>query len=728
MAKLSEDLKNSEEVLKGINKSAVEFESTINAIQQALKNVAKEEKDIADIIKVSEKNNEALKTSAEKLSKLKKSDLTDAKKKAALDKELLKFQGLQTKNAAIQEVLQDRKKGLGVEERLNISKTLEIMKQVEEESELIAGNFEEVNEATTKVNKAAKGFDAMGDTLSNIPGVGGALSKAFKGAGDAARKAAGEGKSFGASMGKGLSSLVSFKAVAALLIKSLFSADKRTTELAKTLQISKDEAKGINHEFAQISVNSGKAYLNSKNLVEATGQLSKHLGVANKLNSDLIKNQTFLTKQMGLNAETSAELNELSEFQGKTAGKTNKEIADQVVNLQKETGIALKLDDVFEDVVKTNAGLKAAYGFNTKEIAKQVVKVKELGLSIEQSSKMASQLLDFESSISKELEAELLTGKDLNLEQARYLALQGKSTEAAAELAKQVGGTAELSRMNVLQQEALAEAMGMERNELIQTVQKRELLAKLGKESIEDAALTEEGRRRIVELGGEQLLQQYEQESAAAKFESAVIKIQEALGVMMEGPFGEFINGMASALASGTGLKAVMVAMGAISLGRMISSLATTLALNTANASAALTAASAISFGIGLIAIIAAVATAMSAMESNTQSSVNSMRNVNVNDARMQGNVLQPMATGTMIHTNPQDSISIGTNLPGNGGNNAEINQRMVSALEKGNEINEKILAKNTSPNITIESRNLVGYEQKQANDMNTYTSAVGSG
>ena len=49
---LEEDLQNSEEILNNINKAAVEFESTINAIQQALKNVSKEERDIADIIQV----------------------------------------------------------------------------------------------------------------------------------------------------------------------------------------------------------------------------------------------------------------------------------------------------------------------------------------------------------------------------------------------------------------------------------------------------------------------------------------------------------------------------------------------------------------------------------------------------------------------------------------------------------------------------------------------------
>ena len=220
---------------------------------------------------------------------------------------------------------------------------------------------------------------------------------------------------------------------------------------------------------------------------------------------------------MGLSAQEAAMFNEFTELTGTNQKEAQIQIANQVKQLEKETGIQLKLNKVVAAVAKAHAGLKAAYGFENKEIAKQIVLTHKLGLEVDQTAKMASQLLDFESSIAKELEAELLTGKDLNLEQARYLALQGKSTEAAAELANQIGGSEELIRMNVLQQEALAEAMGMERNELIQSVQKREVLARLGVRNIEQ--LKEQGRLEELkgDALGEQLLAQYEQEIVTGK-------------------------------------------------------------------------------------------------------------------------------------------------------------------------------------------------------------------
>jgi len=219
------------------------------------------------------------------------------------------------------------------------------------------------------------------------------------------------------------------------------------------------------------------------------------------------------------------------------------------------------------------------------------------------------------------------------------------------------GGSEELTRMNVLQQEALAEAMGMERNELIQSVQKREVLARLGVRNIEQL----EEQNRLEELKGnalgEQLLAQYEQESAAAKFEAAIIKLQDTFATLLEGPIMSLVNGFADILNSAGALYTLVGALGALSLVRLITSLASMAVTLGMSSVAALTLASALTLGIGLIAVMAAVGAAGSTMASEEDKIKNRMKQVN--DARMQGNVLQPMATGTMVQTNKEDEITI---------------------------------------------------------------------
>ena len=708
---LAEDLGNSEESLKKMNQAAVEFESTVNAINEKLKSIAKQEKDVADIIKVATKNNSALQASANAVSKLRKEALTDTKKQQKLQEAQTKFSNLQAKSEAIQAVLKDRMKNASGEELENILQTQELTSDIQRSSQETADNFQEIADATEKVNKAAKGFDKMAMVLDSIPGVGPIVSGAFKNAAEAARNAAASGNNFFESLVKGGAELVTTKGILTLLTTTLFSADKRTTNLATNLQISKEEAREINKDFADISVNSGKAFMNSANLVEATIELSKNFGVANKLSSDLVKSQTFLTKQLGLSAEEASEIQKLNAETGKSAEQTEKEIADQVASLQKETGIALKLDDVFADVANTNEQLKASFGFNTKEIAKSVVKAKQLGLTIEQSARAAESLLDFEQSIQNELQAELLTGKNLNLEQARLLALQGKSTDAAAELVKQVGSVEEFTNMNVIQQRNLAAAVGMDANELIKTVRQKELLAELGAKDLAQAAQTEEGRQKILDLGGEQLLQQVQQESAAAKFESAVIKIQEAIGTMVEGPLGKFIDGFASVVSSAGALKAIMVGIGALSLGRVIASLASMAAANAANATAALTFASAISFGIGIVAILGAVIAGLATMNSEADKAASKLKKKDDVMIGPDGGTIVSGPEGS-IQLNQKDSIIAGTDLFG--GDNTASTTAPVNISTKSLEgkidqliaINQQILAK--SPVIEM-SGNRVG-------------------
>ena len=145
---LAEDLGNSEESLKKMNQAAVEFESTVNAINEKLKSIAKQEKDVADIIKVATKNNSALQASANAVSKLRKEALTDTKKQQKLQEAQTKFSNLQAKSEAIQAVLKDRMKNASGEELENILQTQELTSDIQRSSQETADNFQEITDAT----------------------------------------------------------------------------------------------------------------------------------------------------------------------------------------------------------------------------------------------------------------------------------------------------------------------------------------------------------------------------------------------------------------------------------------------------------------------------------------------------------------------------------------------------------------------------------------------------
>ena len=103
---------------------------------------------------------------------------------------------------------------------------------------------------------------------------------------------------------------------------------------------------------------------------------------------------------------------------------------------------------------------------------------------------------------------ELLIGRDLNLERARAAALAGDQATVAKELAEQAGTLADFQKMNVLQQEALAAAVGMTSDQLADVLFQQEVQGKTAQE--------------LRSLGKDELANRLEQQSAQESLNALV--------------------------------------------------------------------------------------------------------------------------------------------------------------------------------------------------------------
>jgi hypothetical protein len=432
---------------------------------------------------------------------------------------------------------------------------------------------------------------------------------------------------------------ISFTAI----LTSVLAYGKTITDAAKGLGISVDGVRELAEGYEETAMHakslngaSNAAFLTIKNQLQAQAELNKALGTSGLVTAQARVDQVTLTKQMGLQAEEAANLYKIGLLNGKSANDVSKTTAQQVINLRQQKGINLDLKQVLIDVGKVSGQLAAQYKNNPELLAKAVVQAKELGLTLEQTAAMGDKLLDFPGSIESELKAELLTGKALNLEQARYLALMGDSAGAAKELMNNVGGLEEFQKLNVLQQRALAEAVGMTKDELADSLKQQELLKGSGfaseaalQEAIRNADTQEEKAKILAQIkqsdNAEQLLQQYEQISAQEKFNQSIEKLKEMLANMVDGPFGKFLEGLADAVSSASVLKGIMYAIGGLLIGNMIKGIASfglqmaaAIAPTSAVAAANIASASAITLGVGALAIIAGITAGIMALNSAT--------------------------------------------------------------------------------------------------------------
>lgn len=244
------------------------------------------------------------------------------------------------------------------------------------------------------------------------------------------------------------------------------AADANTTAIAKNLGISKSAAEGIRHEFIDIAASSKNILVNSKSLIEAQGQLTQALGATTVGSKNLAEEQVFLTKNLGIAGDKAATMQLMINATGQEMGTVVDKTIEFANQQAKSNGYLISGQEIMREISSTSAEIAGYYGFNNKALARAVVLSRQYGLTLMQTQNISKGLLEFETSISNELEAELLSGKELNFEKARMLALTGDSAGAAAEVLKQAQDLTEEQRKNPILMQSMAKAAGLSVEEL----------------------------------------------------------------------------------------------------------------------------------------------------------------------------------------------------------------------------------------------------------------------
>jgi hypothetical protein len=148
-------------------------------------------------------------------------------------------------------------------------------------------------------------------------------------------------------------------------------------------------------------------------------------------------------------------------------------MTNSVAEMSKLAGVAPS--KVIKDIADNSEVAYKYFRGGPKELAKAAVSLAAMGSSLESAAKSSESLLDFESSITSELEASAMLGKQLNFDKARTAAFNGDLYGQEKAIMEQLQGIGDISKMNYYQKEALTKATGKEIGELenLQRIQER---------------------------------------------------------------------------------------------------------------------------------------------------------------------------------------------------------------------------------------------------------------
>ena len=253
---------------------------------------------------------------------------------------------------------------------------------------------------------------------------------------------------------------------AAALLGVVMALKKAVTfglELQDTLGTSAAQSVKITSEFADPKALAQLKLLgvNVKENIQAFGDAFGDVNLATT------ENLIALGKQKRLLGISEADAIKLSKtFMDMTGSTFETAMNFQTVTGQMAEANGLRPGDVVKDLAQNTETFAEFAKDGGANLAKAAIQARKLGMSLSTTAKIADSLLDFESSIEKEMEASLMIGKQLNFNRARALALEGDIAGAAADIAAQVGGPEALNQMNVLQRRALADSIGVSVEEL----------------------------------------------------------------------------------------------------------------------------------------------------------------------------------------------------------------------------------------------------------------------
>lgn len=332
------------------------------------------------------------------------------------------------------------------------------------------------------------------------------------------------------------------------MIDALLSADKATGDLAKSTDLTYTEALQAREEFQRIANLSMDSAVNTRGLQESYSAIASSLGAQADINEKDLETFTKLREQAGFTNEELAGMYKMSLVTGKSIEQTSEEFLGGAEALAKQKGLSINVKQLMKESATVSNSIKLSLGGSAEALAKAMVSAKALGVNLEKVDGIANSLLQFEDSISSELEAELLTGQDIYLERARLAAINNDFATVAEEINNQLGGSAEFASMNRLQQEAIAKAVGMTREDLASSLTEQEALQRVGAKTAEaarekyDALVAQYGVEKAQQmLGDEALARQFQQQSNQEKVNQAIEKARD-LFIGLAQPILEFVT------------------------------------------------------------------------------------------------------------------------------------------------------------------------------------------
>jgi len=264
-------------------------------------------------------------------------------------------------------------------------------------------------------------------------------------------------------------------AAAALVVSEFIDFGKRIQSTRKELGLTLATSTKLAFQQKALGFEAKLYDMTSDDIATIQKEILNNLGGQTKLTTQLVREFVKLEGTLGVSASSASKLLPIFDALGAAGEKGAIAQIKSLSALAQQAGVAP--GQVFAEIA-SNAEFFAKFSRDGGDnLFRAAVEAKKLGLSFDNIVKATDSLLDFETSIEKQLEASLLVGREINLDKARQLAFVGDQVGLAEEIKNIVGSEAEFNEMNALARQSLAESVGQTVEDVARIVRGQEISA-----------------------------------------------------------------------------------------------------------------------------------------------------------------------------------------------------------------------------------------------------------
>ncbi len=439
--------------------------------------------------------------------------------------------------------------------------------------------IQKVDDAAQKLGSSmGDAFDGLVDTFDEIPLVGGMLSKLGKMGSSVFKQQLGVASkqfttNFASNLGQGQGVITALRGamgglstgaaataiaigavliVVAAVVATIAMAIKRFSELDQAAKAFREETgllvsqtRGMQQNIRNTNVDFANLGVSAENAAKAAAEFTNAFDGLQQPSEAVMGSILVLNKNFGVSITEATKLNKVFQNIGDITAEQSQALIGQTVEMAKLAGVSP--DKVIKDMADNSEYAYKYFGGSAEELRNAAVEAAKLGTSIGEAGKVADNLLDFEKSISSELEASAMLGQNLNFGRARQLAATKDVLGAQQAVVDEVMKLGDVTKLNSFEQEKIAEASNMTIESLATQQKIRERFGVLDKENLAAALALADAGKDISELSEadlkaqtDKLAKQQEMQSVTDALKNEVSSLSTGFMDMMA-PLGSTI-------------------------------------------------------------------------------------------------------------------------------------------------------------------------------------------